>query len=179
VGLNGGVEDARGFTPSQRAGLDARAVDQDRTLVAVHQLEAALAAAAPGRESRWREGVIAGLVALDEATSDEFENVESPDSLLSDVKRTQPRLRTRVRGLRMQYVRLREAIVSLRAELDESDEDTDFADVRERLSWVLTALRHQRARESDLIYEAYFDAFNIDLGEDEGPVDDDGPGAAH
>jgi hypothetical protein len=166
------VEGTHGFTPSQRAGLDARAVDQDRTLVAVHQLEAALAEAAPGRESRWREGVLAGLVALDEATGGEFENAESPDSLLSDIKRTQPRLRTRVRGLRMQYVRLRDAIVSMRAELDEpADEDTDFADLRERLSWVLTALRHQRARESDLIYEAYFDAFNIDLGAVEGPDD--------
>ena len=175
-----GVEDARGFTPSQRAGLDARAVDQDRTLVAVHQLEAALAAAAPGRESQWREGVIAGLVALDEATGGEFENAESPDSLLSDIKRTQPRLRTRVRGLRVQYVRLREAIVSLRGELDEPpDEDADFADVRERLSWLLTALRHQRARESDLIYEAYLDAFNIDLGADDGPLGGGGSGAEH
>jgi hypothetical protein len=175
-----GLEDARGFTPSQRAGLDARAVDQDRTLVAVHQLEAALAAAAPGRESRWREGVIAGLVALDEATSGELENAESPDSLLSDIKRTQPRLRTRVPGLRMQYVRLRDAIVSLRAELDEpADEDTDFADVRERLSWVLTALRHQRAGESDLIYEAYFDAFSIDLVDDDRPLGDDRSGTKH
>jgi hypothetical protein len=175
-----GVDDARGFTPSQRAGLDARALDQDRTLVAVHQLEAALAAAAPGRECRWRDGVIAGLVALDEATRDEFENAESPDSLLSDIKRSQPRLRTRVRGLRLQYGRLREAIVSLRGELDEpADEDTDFADVRERLSWVLTALRHQRARESDLIYEAYFDAFNIDLGADDGTLGDDRSGADH
>ena len=175
-----GVDDARGFTPSQRAGLDARAVDQDRTLVAVHQLEAALGAAAPGRRSQWREGVIAGLAALDEATSGEFANAESPDSLLSDIKRTQPRLRTRVRGLRTQYVRLREAIVSLRGELDEPpDEDADFADVRERLSWLLTALRHQRARESDLIYEAYLDAFNIDLGADGGPLGGGGSGAEH
>ena len=148
--------------------------------MAVHQLEAALAEAAPGRESRWREAVIAGLVALDEATSGEFENAESPDSLLSDIRRTQPRLRTRVRGLRTQYVRLREAIVSLRGELGEpAGEDTDFADVRERLSWLLTALRHQRARESDLIYEAYFDAFSIDLGEDDGPLGADGSGAEH
>jgi hypothetical protein len=168
--LNGGVEDTRGFTTSQRAGLDARSLDQDRTLTAMHQLEAALATAAPHRTTRWREGVLAGLAALDEATGDEFENSESPDSLLSDIKRTQPRLRTRVRGLRTQYVRLREAIVSLRAELDEpTDEDTDFADVRERLSWLLTALRHQRALESDLIYEAYLDAFDIDVSADEPP----------
>jgi hypothetical protein len=149
-------------------------------LAAAHQLEAALAAAAPGRESRWREGVIAGLVALDEATSGEFGNAERPDSLLSDIKRTQPRLRTRVRGLRTQYVRLREAIVSLRGELDATDDqDADFADVRERLSWLLTALRHQRARESDLIYEAYYDAFNIDLGADDGPPGDGRTAAEH
>jgi hypothetical protein len=41
----------------------------------------------------------------------------------------------------------------------------DFADLRERLAWLLTALRHQRARESDLIYEAYYEAFRADLGE--------------
>jgi hypothetical protein len=35
--------------------------------------------------------------------------------------------------------------------------------VRQRLGWVLTSLRHQRARESDLIYEAYYDAFRVDL----------------
>jgi hypothetical protein len=34
------------------------------------------------------------------------------------------------------------------------DSETDIADVRHRLAWPLTALRHQRARESDLIYEA-------------------------
>ena len=38
--------------------------------------------------------------------------------------------------------------------------------------WVLTALRHVRARESDLIYEAYYDAFRADLEEDLGDVRD-------
>jgi hypothetical protein len=35
--------------------------------------------------------------------------------------------------------------------------------VRQRLGWVLSALRHQRAQESDPIYEAYFEAFKEDL----------------
>jgi hypothetical protein len=39
----------------------------------------------------------------------------------------------------------------------------DFPEVRDRLGWLLTALRHQRTRESDLIYEAYYDAFERDL----------------
>jgi hypothetical protein len=34
--------------------------------------------------------------------------------------------------------------------------------VRQRLGWVLSAWRHQRAQESDLI-EAYFEAFKEDL----------------
>jgi hypothetical protein len=161
------MEQAKGFTAAQRAGLQERASDQDRTLSAMHQLEAALSSAAPGREARWQESVLAGLVALDQATGSEFDNAQSPDSLLSDVKRTQPRLRTRVRGLRSQYEQMRQAIGVLRQELSEASDDTvDFAEIRERLSWMLTALRHQRARESDLIYDAYRDAFDVDLERD-------------
>jgi len=33
-------------------------------------------------------------------------------------------------------------------------------EARQRLALVLSALRHLRERESDLIYEAYYDAFN-------------------
>ena len=152
------------LTSSQLAGRDARRADQDRTLAAMHELEAALGAAAPGRESSWRSAVLAALVVLDEVTDDEYANATAPDSLLSDIKRTQPRLRTRVRGLRTQYAHLRQTITSMRAELGKPDEDgTDYADVRQRLAWLLTALRHQRARESDLIYEAYYDAYNTEV----------------
>jgi hypothetical protein len=158
-------------TSSQLARRDARRADQDRTLAAMHDLEAALGAAAPGRESSWRAAVLASLVRLDEATGDEYANANNPDSLLSDIKRTQPRLRTRVRGLRTQYAHLRQTITSMRAELAKpDDDDTDYADVRQRLAWLLTALRHQRARESDLIYEAYYDAFETELPLDGNPT---------
>lgn len=131
----------------------------------MHELEAVLGSPAPGRESSWRTGVRAALAVLDEVTNDEYANAMNPDSLLSDIKRMQPRLRTRVRSLRAHHVQLRQAIMSIRAELDEPDsEGTDFADVRQRLSWLLTALRHQQARESDLIYEAYYDAFDTEIG---------------
>ena len=163
------MEQAKGFTSAQRASLDERAHDQDRTLSAMHELEAALSSAAPGREARWQESVLAGLVALDEATRSEFDNAQRPDSLLSDIKRSQPRLRTRVRGLRSQYEQMRQAIGMLRQELSEASDDDDsidFAEIRQRLSWMLTALRHQRARESDLIYDAYRDAFDIELERD-------------
>lgn len=144
-------------------GCDTRRADQDRTLAAMHDLELALGAAAPGRESSWKAAVLAALIVLDEATDDEHTNAIQPDSLLSDVKRTQPRLRTRVRGLYTQYAHLRHAITSLRAEVAKPDDDSDFADLRQRLAWMLTALRHQRARESDLIYEAYYDAYDTEL----------------
>jgi hypothetical protein len=155
------------LSEAQRAGLNAHHADQDRTLAAMHQLEAALGSAAPGRAGPWWQAVVTALAVLDAATTDEEVNAGRPDSLLSDIKRTQPRLRTRVRGVRAQYTQLRRALSELRDEFtDAPDLAPDVADIRQRLAWLLTALRHQRARESDLIYEAYFDAFNADLDRD-------------
>ena len=139
---------ARGeFSRAQRAGLDARQADQDRTLVAMHALEAALGEAAPGREQDWHQSVLSALAVLDEATTEAAANAERPDSLLSDIARTQPRLRNRARGVRLQYRHLREALAALRQELGEQPGGaSDFSDVRQRLGWLLTSLRHQRAR---------------------------------
>ena len=154
------------FTTEHRAALDVRQADQDRTLAAIHVLEAALSSAAPGREGDWRNEVITALRDLGEATTEEERNAAEPDSLLSDVARTQPRLRNRVRGLRAQYRQVRDTIDSLQPELAREDADLDAADVRQRLAWLLGSLRHQRARESDLIYEAYYEAFNRDIERD-------------
>ena len=151
------------FSQSQRAGLEVRQADHDRTLAGMHRLEAMLAAAAPGREQEWRAEVLAALVGLAEATAEETANAQSPDSLLSDLARTQPWLRNRVRGVRLQYQQIRNSLGSLRRELEVSGGPADYADLRQRLGWILTGLRHQRARESDLIYEAYYDAFRADL----------------
>jgi DNA repair ATPase RecN len=163
-------EGAEGFNESQRSGIERRQSDQDRTLVAMHALETALAAAAPRREEEWSEDVLNALAVLSDVTRQETENASRADSLLADVARTQPRLRNRVRGLRMQYNQLRDAIDSLKSEMESSDaaHRADFADLRQRVAWVLTALRHQRSRESDLIYEAYYEAFRVDLGRDSG-----------
>jgi hypothetical protein len=161
----GGTEEGAGFSFEQRNGFEARHIDQDRTLVAMHRLEAALSEAAPGREASWSASVLEALAVLGKAAAEEAANADRPDSLLSDLARTQPRLRNRTRALRLQYHKLCETIDSLRREIgEETATGADFADVRQRLGWVLTALRHQRARESDLIYEAYFDAFKLELG---------------
>jgi hypothetical protein len=151
------------FTADQRVAMGARQADQDRTLAAIHDLEAALATAASGREGLWRDAVRAALDVLGEAATDEAANAAEPDSLLSDIARNQPRLRHRVHGLRAQYRQVRDTIAALRSELEDEPSDIDVADLRQRLAWLLTALRHQRARESDLIYEAYYEAFDRDL----------------
>jgi hypothetical protein len=158
------------FTASQREGFDSRRLDQERTLAAMHRLEEALESAAPRREGSWRDEVMAALTVLGEATTEEAENADRPESLLTDIARNQPRLRSRVRGIRTQYLQLRERIGELDRELGQRrDEATDFSDLRQRIAWVLTALRHVRARESDLLYEAYYDAFRTDLAEEHGP----------
>ncbi len=157
------IEEVPELHGAQHDRISERQVDQDRTLEAMQRLEAALGAAAPGREGRWRDEVRGALAVLGTTTAQEATNAAAPDSLLSDVARTQPWLRNRVRGLRIQYRQLQEAIASLQGELNESEGTVDFADIRQRLAWVLTGLRHQRARESDLIYEAYYDAFRRDL----------------
>jgi hypothetical protein len=157
------------FNDAQRSALDARRADQDRTLAAIQHLEAMLSSAAPGREQAWQAEVASALASLDEAVAEEAANADQPDSLLSDMARTQPWLRNRVRGLRLGYRQLRDSLKSLRAELEGNTEvHVDYADVRQRLGWVLGGLRHQRARESDLIYEAYYDAFRADLAADAG-----------
>jgi len=154
----------KNFSEQQQSRLDARRADHDRTLDAMHRLEAALADAAPGREERWRDEVLQSLSLLEAAAAEEADNARRPDSLLSDLAHNQPRLRNRARALRLQYEKVRDTIASLRHELDgRQDAGVDFADVRQRIGWVLTSLRHQRARESDLIYEAYYDAFNVEL----------------
>jgi hypothetical protein len=145
--------------------------DQDRTLLAMQQLEAALASAAPRREQAWRDDVRTALDVLTVTTASEARNAGLPDSLLSDIARSQPRLRNRVRGLRLHYRQLQGTIASVRDELAEpGDAPADFADLRQRLSSVLSGLRHQRARESDLIYEAYYDAFGTDVALDAGDL---------
>jgi hypothetical protein len=161
------AEGSDDFTATQREGLATRHSDQERTLSAMHRLENALEAAAPKRETTWRGEVMAALAVLGEATTEEADNADRPESLLSDIAFNQPRLRHRVHGIRTQYAQIRERIQELDRELHHAqDGSLDFADLRQRLAWVLTALRHVRARESDLLYEAYYDAFPADLDQD-------------
>lgn len=70
----------------------------------------------------------------------------------------------RVRQLRAQLDDIGRQIASLLGQLENlGEEPTDFSDVRERLGWLVRAIYHRRARETDLVYEA----INLDLGRNE------------
>jgi len=153
------------FSAAQRDALAIRQSDQDRTVEALHQLDAALVAAAAGRESVWRRNVADALEALAQAVTGEALAQALPDSLLSDLARTQPRLRNRVRGVRRDVARLAEQIAHALRTLRDDDE-VGIAETRMHVGGLIAALQLTRGRESDLIYEAYFDAFNRDV-EDE------------
>jgi hypothetical protein len=155
------------FTLEQRAALATRQADQDRTVEAVHQLNTALVAAASGREAVWRRNVADALEILHEAVSAESCARGQADSLLSDIARTQPRLRNRVRRLRLEYVRLSERIDLAARTLGQGD-DVGVAETRTHVGNLINALQIVRGRESDLIYEAYFDAFDRDIEEELG-----------
>lgn len=155
------------FTPAHRGALAERSLDRDRTLDSLHDLEAALAAAASGREAVWQRNVSDAIEVLDAATAEEEHNANQPASLLSDIARTQPRLRNRVRGVRVQYAQIRSRIAAMRAEVAAvEDADLDAVDLRQRAGDVIRALHLLRGRESDLIYEAYYDAFDRDVEEE-------------
>jgi hypothetical protein len=153
------------FTDEQRKSLGDRQGDQDRALAAMHRLEATLESAAFGREDEWREEVLVSLTILHAVSVQAEDEAVRPDSLLSDIAWNQPRLRNRVRGIRTQYRRLRDTIEAILSE-QSSGEPVDSDDLRNRLAWILIAIRHVRSRESDLIYEAYFDAFRAELAEE-------------
>jgi hypothetical protein len=153
------------FTLGQRQALAVRQIDLDRTVEAIDQLDRALVAAASGREGVWRRNVADAIEMLHSAVSAEAAAQAEPDSLLSDIARTQPRLRNRVRGVRAEYGRLCRQI-GVASETVGNDPDVGVFETRMHLGGLLGALQLLRGRESDLIYEAYFDAFNRDV-EDE------------
>ena len=153
------------FRHEQRRTLAEHRADQDRTVEAVRQLNAALVAAASGRTPVWRRNVADALEVLHQAVTDEAAAHLAADSLLSDIARTQPRLRNRVRGLRVEYGRLSRQIHRA-LDILTSDPDVGVAETRLHVGDLVGAFQLLRGRESDLIYEAYFDAFNRDI-EDE------------
>lgn len=136
---------------------------RERMLMAMRVLETALAKASPRREAAWRRTVVAALNELEKAMQRQADELNSPDGLLADILREQPRLEKRIEMLCRQHEDLVRHVGFLRNEFAAEDQDhpLEVADVRQRISWLLTALRHFQSRETDLIYEA----IQRDIGE--------------
>lgn len=134
--------------------------DRDRTMTAIRFLEAALARAA-GAES-WHEEVIRGLVDLGEAMSIEQAELDRPDSLLALITAEHSRrFGSRTRNFKEQYADIARQATSLRSQLETAGAGAvDADDVRHRVGWIINALTHCRARQTDLVFEA----LTLDLG---------------
>jgi hypothetical protein len=146
----------------ESAAFQASLADRDRTLEALRTLEEALGAAAPGREPDWFERVIEAFKTFESVLSSERHESLQPDSLMSMISRGYPRrFGSRVRQLRDEHDTIATQVASMRTQLEGVDrEAVDFSDLRQRLGWVMRAVHHRRARETDLVFEA----INLDLG---------------
>ncbi|QEG24692.1 hypothetical protein [Mariniblastus fucicola] len=148
------------------------AKDDDRTqhvrlVFAIHRLEACLGQAAPGRETEWQQEVNRALDLLLAAMKESRECVQRDDGLIEEIKLEKPYLLKRIKNLRAEFDGLFNQAAALQDQMkDASDKDSSetqqigFADLRQRMSWLLSALRHHQAKEADLVYEA----FNVDIG---------------
>ncbi len=137
--------------PDDSVSLAENRTDGERLLDALQELELRAGSPAPAREAQWLQHMLAA----------QHENSADDASILSDIQRDQPRLHNRVMQLRRDNRDLNDAVTRLHTQLEATTPDAiHFADFRHRLDRVATELRYQRAREADLIYEA----FNVDLG---------------
>lgn len=148
-------------TAAHRSAFTASRADRDRTLEAIHDLETALARAADG--AAWFPDVVTSLDALEAAMDVERHELNRPDALLAMVVAEHPRrFGSRVRNLREQYDDIIRQVSSLRSQLDTGGiSPASAADLRHRAGWIIRALHHCRAQQTDLVYEA----LELDLGE--------------
>ena len=110
--------------------------------------------------------VLAALAVLDEATNEEYANPTSADSLLSDIKRTQPPENPGTRTSNAIRPPPAGGHIDPRRAGRTRRREHRFRRRPPAPLVAVPAFRHQRARESDLLYEAYDDAFDIDIGGD-------------
>lgn len=149
------------FDKETQSAFSASQQDRDRTLAALHDLEAALAMASASED--WLDEVKADLASLEAAMSGEKDELNRPDSLLPMIAADRPRrFGPRIRGLQEQYEDITRQVGSLLRELQQADEgQIDATDIRHRAGSLIRSIHSYRARQTDLVYEA----FRLDLGE--------------
>jgi chromosome segregation ATPase len=147
----------------QQANLAMSRADRERSLDALHLLELHAERGGRGREHEWLAGVRAALTTLERALGQQQRNAAPDVSLLSTIERDQSQLQRRVQELRQRYRVIHDEVDALSEQLDATDKtDTiDVTHIRQNLERLANELRYQRARETDIVYEAY----SVDLGE--------------
>ena len=147
---------------SQDALFEEGRSERVRILIASHRAEACLTAPAPAREPQWRDQVYQSLNLLRASLREASQRGESAGGLIADLKSTSDKYYHRVSRLQQEFdemIRRCDATIEhLRSQGDE--ESIDYADIRQRVTWLLTSLKHHQAREADLVFEAY----GLDIG---------------
>lgn len=147
----------------EQSNLDTSHADRERSLDALHALELHAGSAAPGREPEWLTSVHDALTSFQHALRIQIDGAVAEDSLLTAVSSDAPRLLRPVHALRRRYQAISDDVATLIRQLDGNpkDDTIDATDIRQALDRLASELRYQRAREADLVYEAYA----VDLGE--------------
>jgi hypothetical protein len=129
--------------------------EYEALLAAAHRLEAALAAAAPGRERQWHERVFSDLAEVREALEQHSGSAEAPCGLFAEMGEKQPASRDRVEQLRGEHTELLQHITALERHFALAEgEVPHFADIRLQAARLLAAVRHHQAQEADLVLES-------------------------
>jgi len=133
--------------------------DRDRTLEAMHGLEEAVGRAAAGDLEGWTQTVRTALERLETAFIEQRASYEDPIGLMAEIAQDHPQLRTWVRQLRHRWIELEASARTLRQTLESSTDLHATYEIRERVRWLMGAIRHHREREADLV----FDALEVDV----------------
>jgi hypothetical protein len=144
----------------QHADTAQQRADRERSLDAMHVLEATAGRPAPGREEEWRAALAEAVRGLEQTFEEQRASYTDPTGLMAQIARDEPHLRTWVRQLEHRWDELADTGRRLR-ESTEASGSWSVADLREQLRWLMSALHHHRAREADIVFEA----LGCDLGQ--------------
>jgi hypothetical protein len=142
---------------AKHGGLSQRTrAEHDALLAAMHQLEAALASPAPGREREWASRVAREIMPVYVALRAHAESAECPEGLFAELEFVQPAVAARIAELRQDHRRLLSLCADLCQAVSNGGKMPDFAAVRGQAAELLAALRRHHAFEVDLIFEAFW-----------------------
>jgi hypothetical protein len=147
----------------EQSNVNTSRADRERSLDALQALELHAESAGPGREHDWLADVRRAITTLEQALTVQTANSAPDESLLSAIEHDEPRLRRRVTELRRRYRAVQDDVITLSQQLAtiHAADPVDVTDIRQKLERIASELRYQRARETDLVYEAYA----VDLGD--------------